>query len=186
AKLPPATTRIRHYDAALRERPRSTSNYIGPEEHGIHQVGVSGHNIRRYSRDDDETSTAGGLVDVGYWQPRTGPVLSDHLFPNVMGGFRGRRMPISTVHNLGIKLWTKMTMLWPLGVVKMMYDFRCLRGISSKPLLEGGRSSPGQLQHVNASSPYNGPQRGDEEVLDERIGLAIASNSPYLKIINKQ
>ncbi|BET00329.1 Ligand-gated ion channel [Nesidiocoris tenuis] len=48
--------------------------------------------------DDDETSTAGGLVDVGYWQPRTGPVLSDHLFPNVMGGFRGRRMPISTVH----------------------------------------------------------------------------------------
>ncbi|XP_039283032.1 LOW QUALITY PROTEIN: ionotropic receptor 93a [Nilaparvata lugens] len=38
------------------------------------------------------------LLSVGSWTPRGGPLLSDHLFPHVVQGFRARNLPISTFH----------------------------------------------------------------------------------------
>ncbi|KAF6200681.1 hypothetical protein GE061_005125 [Apolygus lucorum] len=55
-------------------------------------------NERNNGYGKETNNTAGGLLEVGYWQPRTGPVLVDNLFPNVIGGFRGRTMPIASVH----------------------------------------------------------------------------------------
>ncbi|RZF36403.1 hypothetical protein LSTR_LSTR002999 [Laodelphax striatellus] len=43
-------------------------------------------------------SRANKLLSVGSWTPRGGPLLSDHLFPHVVQGFRARNLPISTFH----------------------------------------------------------------------------------------
>ena len=45
-------------------------------------------------------SRYGGLVDrldVGFWTP-AGPHLKDDLFPHVKGNFRGRSIPVSSIH----------------------------------------------------------------------------------------
>ncbi|XP_024083704.1 ionotropic receptor 93a isoform X2 [Cimex lectularius] len=38
------------------------------------------------------------LLDVGFWSPRPGPMLTDSLYPNIAHGFRGRVIPIATIH----------------------------------------------------------------------------------------
>ncbi|XP_022920713.2 ionotropic receptor 93a isoform X1 [Onthophagus taurus] len=39
------------------------------------------------------------LLQVGYWKPREGPLMTDVLFPHVTHGFRGRRLSLAVVHN---------------------------------------------------------------------------------------
>ena len=36
-------------------------------------------------------------LDVGFWTP-AGPYLKDDLFPHVKGNFRGRMIPVGSVH----------------------------------------------------------------------------------------
>ena len=36
-------------------------------------------------------------LDVGFWTP-AGPYLKDDLFPHVKGNFRGRMIPVASVH----------------------------------------------------------------------------------------
>ena len=46
---------------------------------------------------ETKTSKKVGKLDVGSWSP-AGPVLKDDLFPHVKGNFRGRTIPIASVH----------------------------------------------------------------------------------------
>ena len=36
-------------------------------------------------------------LDVGFWTP-AGPYLKDDLFPHIKGNFRGRMIPVASVH----------------------------------------------------------------------------------------
>ena len=46
---------------------------------------------------ESKTSKAVGRLDVGYWTP-AGSFLKDDLFPHVKGNFRGRTIPVASVH----------------------------------------------------------------------------------------
>ena len=37
------------------------------------------------------------MLEVGFWTP-AGPHLKDDLFPHVKGNFRGRSIPVSSIH----------------------------------------------------------------------------------------
>ncbi|KAE8737044.1 Ionotropic receptor 93a, partial [Frankliniella occidentalis] len=38
------------------------------------------------------------LVDVGWWRPREGLTLEDHIFPHAAHGFKGRTLPLVSFH----------------------------------------------------------------------------------------
>ena len=46
---------------------------------------------------ETKTSKKVGKLEVGYWTP-AGPYLMDDLFPHVKGNFRGRTIPVASVH----------------------------------------------------------------------------------------
>ena len=53
----------------------------------------------RWKMASAETKTASVVtkLDVGFWTP-AGPYLKDDLFPHIKGSFRGRSIPVSSVH----------------------------------------------------------------------------------------
>ena len=132
---------------------------------------------------ESKDATRVDILDVGTWTP-AGSTLRDDLFPHVKGNFRGRRIPVASVHN---PPWTNFVKDKDGKFVKYSgLVIEVLNQISYKLNFTYSVHEPadGQFGTEQADGSFNGMIK---QVMDKEVMLAAAAfTTTYerMKVVN--